>query len=71
MSRRMPAVKLHKLKMPEFKGTESPHWESFIYQFEQFAAQRGWSIHNKAFSILDCLDDVAIKYARKVNQNGE
>jgi hypothetical protein len=58
-------------KMPVFKGTESPNWESFIYQFERVAAHRGWSSNKKAFRLLDCLGDVALEYARKVNQNGD
>lgn len=58
-------------KMPIFKGTDSPNWESFIYQFERIAAHRGWSVRKKSFRLLDCLGDIALEYARKVNQNGD
>lgn len=36
-------------KMPVFKGSDSPNWESFIYQFERVAAHIGWSANKKAF----------------------
>jgi hypothetical protein len=58
-------------KLPVFKGTESPNWESFIYQFEGIAAHREWSIHKKTFRLQDCLSDLALEYARRVNQNGD
>lgn len=57
--------------MPVFKGSDSPNWESFIYQFERVAAHRGWSANKKAFRLLDCLGDVALEYARRVNKNGD
>jgi hypothetical protein len=58
-------------KLPVFKGTEIPNWESFIYYFERIAAHGGWSVHKKTFRLLDCLSDVALGYARRVNQNGD
>ena len=66
---RSKSPQLHKL--PVFKGTESPNWESFIYQFERIAAHRGWPAHKKTFRLLDCLSDVALEYARRINQNGD
>lgn len=57
--------------MPVFNGSDSPNWESFIYQFKRVAAHRGWSANKKAFRLLDCLGDVALEYARKVNKNGD
>jgi hypothetical protein len=66
---RSKSPQLH--KPPVFKGTESPNWESFIYQFERIAAHRGWSVHKKTFRLLDCLSDVALEYARRINQNGD
>lgn len=58
-------------KMSVFKGSDSPNWESFIYQSERVAAHRGWSANKKAFRLLECLGDVALEYARKVNKNGD
>lgn len=44
-------------KVPVLKGSDSPNWESFIYQFERVAAQRRWSATKKAYRLLDCLED--------------
>uniref|UniRef100_A0A8W8ILT8 Uncharacterized protein n=1 Tax=Magallana gigas TaxID=29159 RepID=A0A8W8ILT8_MAGGI len=54
-------------KMPVFKGSDSPNWESFIYQFERIAAHRGWSANKKAFRLLDCLGDVALEADLKLS----
>lgn len=58
-------------KVSVFKGSDSPNWESFIYQFERVAAHRKWSAHKKVFRLLNCLGDVALEYTRKVNKNGD
>lgn len=50
-------------KMPVFKDSDSPNLESFIYQFERVAAQKGWSANKKAFRLLDCLGEVALEHA--------
>lgn len=58
-------------KVPVFKGNDSPKKESFTYQFERVVAHRRWSANKKAFRMLDCLGDVDLEYAWKVNKNGD
>ena len=58
-------------KMSIFKGTDSPSWEAFIYQFERTAARRQWSNDKKLSRLLDCLGDVALEYTHRVNAHNE
>ena len=58
-------------KMATFKGTDSPNWEAFIYQFERTAGRRQWSDNKKLCRLLDCLGDVALEYARRVNVHND
>lgn len=57
-------------KIATFKGTDSPNWEAFIYQFER-TARRQWSDNKKLCRLLDCLGDVALEYARRVNVHND
>lgn len=54
-------------KMQVFNGRGSLTWEAFIYQFERTAGRRQWLDRKKVCRLLDCLTDVALEYARKVN----
>lgn len=56
-------------KVLVFQGSDSPKWESFIYQFKRVAAHRRWSANKKAFRLLYCLGDVALEYALKANKH--
>lgn len=54
-------------KMQVFTGRGFLTWEAFIYQFERTAGRRQWENRKKVCRLLDCLADVALEYARKVN----
>lgn len=58
-------------KMSTFDGTGKPSWESFIYQFERAANRRHWRSKRKTGRLLDCLKDIALEYARKVNKDDD
>ena len=58
-------------KMSTFDGTGKPSWESFIYQFERTANRRHWRNRRKTGRLLDCLKDIALEYARKVNKDDD
>ena len=58
-------------KISTFDGTGKPSWESFIYQFERTANRRHWRNKRKTGRLLDCLKDIALEYARKVNKNDD
>ena len=58
-------------KMSTFDGTGKPSWESFIYQFERTANRRHQRNRRKTGRLLDCLKDIAIEYARKVNKDDD
>ncbi|CAC5388154.1 unnamed protein product [Mytilus coruscus] len=58
-------------KMQIFNGRGSITWEAFIYQFERTADRRQWENRKKVCRLLDCLSDVALEYARKVNTNDD
>lgn len=57
--------------MATFKGTDSPNWEAFIYQFERTAGRRQWSDNKKLCRLLDCLGDVASEYSHRVNVHND
>jgi hypothetical protein len=54
--------------LPVSKGTECPTLESFLYHFERITHWR-LSTQKKAFCLLDCLSDVDLEYAMRINQN--
>ncbi|CAC5372365.1 unnamed protein product [Mytilus coruscus] len=58
-------------KMQIFNGRESITWEAFIYQFERTASRRQWENRKKVCRLLDCLADVALEYACKVNTDDD
>ncbi|CAC5403864.1 unnamed protein product [Mytilus coruscus] len=58
-------------KMQIFNGRGSITWEAFIYQFERTAGRRQWENRKKVYRLLDCLADVALEYARKVNTDDD
>ena len=58
-------------KMSTFDGTGKPSWESFIYQFERTANRRHWRNRRKTGRLLDCLKDIALECARKVNKDDD
>ncbi|CAC5420007.1 unnamed protein product [Mytilus coruscus] len=58
-------------KMQIFNGRGSITWEAFIYQFERTAGRRQWVNRKKVCRLLDCLADVALEYARKVNTDDD
>ena len=58
-------------KMSTFDGIGKPSWESFIYQFERTANRRHWRNRRKTGRLLDCLKDIALEYARKVNKDDD
>jgi hypothetical protein len=59
-------------KMSTFDdGTGKPSWESFIYHFERTANRRHWRNKRKTGRLLDCLKDIAVEYARKVNKDDD
>ncbi|CAC5369561.1 unnamed protein product [Mytilus coruscus] len=58
-------------KMQIFNGRGSITWEAFIYQFERTAGRRQWENRKKVCRLLDCLADVALEYARKVNKDDD
>ena len=51
-------------KMVMYKGTGS--WEAFKFQFERTATKRHWSQRRKVNKLLDCLGDVALEYAHRL-----
>ncbi|CAC5367200.1 unnamed protein product [Mytilus coruscus] len=57
--------------MQIFNGRGSITWEAFIYQFERTAGRRQWENRKKVCRLLDCLADVALEYARKVNTDDD
>jgi NTP pyrophosphatase (non-canonical NTP hydrolase) len=57
--------------MSTFDGTGKPSWESFIYQFERTANRRHWRNRRKTGRLLDCLKDIALECARKVNKDDD
>lgn len=58
-------------KMTTFKGTDLPNWEAFIYQFDRTADRRQWSNNEKFCRMINCLGDVALKYARWVDVHND
>ena len=58
-------------KMATFSGKTSDSWESFIYQFERVAKRRKWNNRKKINRLLDCLREVALEYARKINKDDD
>lgn len=57
--------------MQVFIGRGPLNWEAFIYQFERTAGRRQWADRKKVCRLLDCLTDVALEYARKVNMDDD
>ena len=57
--------------MSTFDWTGRPSWESLIYQFERTANRRLWRNRRNTGILLDCLKDIAIEYARKVNKDDD
>ena len=57
--------------MQVYSGRGSLTWEAFIYQFERTAGRRQWESRKKVCRLLDCLTDVALEYARKVNMDDD
>ncbi|CAC5386357.1 unnamed protein product [Mytilus coruscus] len=58
-------------KMQIFNGRGSITWEAFIYQFERTTGRRQWENKKKVCRLLDCLADVALEYAPKVNTDDD
>ena len=58
-------------KMSTFDWTGRPSWESLIHQFERTANRRLWRNRRNTGILLDCLKDIAIEYARKVNKDDD
>ena len=57
--------------MSTFDWTGRPSWESLMYHFERTANRRLWRNRRNTGILLDCLKDIAIEYARKVNKDDD